>query len=63
MNISREETLKAVDDIFNYCEEIDNSLPENELMQKCYISDNQYSIGYYEGLKAAKDMIEKRMGE
>lgn len=30
MKISRDEALKAVDDIFNYCEEIDNSLPENE---------------------------------
>lgn len=30
MNISREEALKAVDDIFNYCEEIDYSIPENE---------------------------------
>lgn len=30
MMISRFEALKAVDDIFNYCEEIDNSLPENE---------------------------------
>lgn len=30
MEISRYEALKAVDDIFNYCEEIDNSLPENE---------------------------------
>lgn len=30
MKISRDEALKAVDDLFNYCEEIDNSLPENE---------------------------------
>lgn len=30
MNISKEEALKALDDIFNYCEEIDNNLPENE---------------------------------
>lgn len=30
MIISRDEALKAVDDIFNYCEEIDYSLPENE---------------------------------
>ena len=30
MKITRYEALKAVDDIFNYCEEIDNSLPENE---------------------------------
>ena len=28
--ITRFEALKAVDDIFNYCEEIDNSLPEIE---------------------------------
>ena len=30
MMVTRFEALKAVDDIFNYCEEIDNSLPENE---------------------------------
>lgn len=26
----RDEALKALDDIFNYCEEIDYSIPENE---------------------------------
>ena len=30
MSISREEALKSLDDIFNYCEEIDNNIPENE---------------------------------
>lgn len=28
--VTRFEALKAVDDIFNYCEEIDNNIPENE---------------------------------
>lgn len=28
--MNREEALKSLDDIFNYCEEIDYSLPENE---------------------------------
>lgn len=28
--MTREDALKALDDIFNYCEEIDYSLPENE---------------------------------
>ena len=58
-----------LEDAVNIAEELvkngneDREIIENELMQKCYISDNQYSIGFYEGLKAAKDMIEKRMGE
>ena len=30
MTVSREEALQAVDNLFNYCEEIDHSLPENE---------------------------------
>lgn len=58
-----------LEDAVNIAEELvkngneDREIIENELMQKCYISDNQYSIGFYEGLKTAKDMIEKRMGE
>lgn len=28
--MSIDKALKALDDIFNYCEEIDNNIPENE---------------------------------
>lgn len=58
-----------LEDAVNIAEELvkngneDREIIENELMQKCYISDNQYSIGFHDGLKTAKDMIEKRMGE
>lgn len=30
MSIKRFEALESLDNLFNYCEEIDNSLPENE---------------------------------
>ena len=30
MKTSKDEALKSLDDIFNYCEEIDNNIPENE---------------------------------
>ena len=30
--------------------DIDATLARQEFEQKCYISDNQYSIGYYDGV-------------
>lgn len=30
MKTSKDEALKSLDDISNYCEEIDNNIPENE---------------------------------
>ena len=39
MIISKEEALKSLDDIFNYCEELEYSLPENERSGYKMLSD------------------------
>lgn len=39
--------------------EIDAELASNEFFQKCYVSDNQYDIGYQDGLADAIARIEK----
>ena len=43
--------------------DIDPQLARQEFKQNCYISDNQYAIGYYDGLydaiEAIKDKADK----
>lgn len=36
---------------------IDKTLARQEFMQKCYISDDQYKIGYNDGLMKAVSLI------
>ena len=40
--------------------DIDEGLARIEFEQKCYITDNQYTIGYYDGLYDAIDVIRKK---
>lgn len=37
--------------------DIDECLARQEFKQKCYITDNQYVIGYYDGLHDAIEAI------
>ena len=43
---------------------VDKVLARQEFFQKCYISDDQYGIGYYDGVvdaeKAAHKLIEDK---
>ena len=41
--------------------DIDEILARQEFKQKCYISDNQYDIGYYDGLYKALNAIKEVM--
>lgn len=47
--------------------DINPQLAEQEFEQKCYITDNQYAIGYYDGLhdaiEAIKDKAEREAKE
>lgn len=38
----------------------DAVLARQEFMQKCYITDNQYKIGYYDGLYDAIGAIKEK---
>lgn len=38
----------------------DYCLARQEFMQKCYITDNQYVIGYHDGLRDAIDAIKDK---
>lgn len=40
--------------------DIDSVLARQEFMQKCYITDNQYAIGYHDGLYDAIDAIKHK---
>lgn len=40
--------------------DIDPQLARNEFMQKCYITDNQYVIGYHDGLDDAIEAIKDK---
>lgn len=40
--------------------DIDPQLARNEFEQKCYITDNQYVIGYHDGLRDAIKAIEDK---
>ena len=40
--------------------DIDPQLARNEFEQKCYITDNQYVIGYHDGLNDAIKAIEDK---
>ena len=42
--------------------DIDPQLAINEFMQKCYIADDQYVIGYHDGLRDAIEAIKIRQG-
>ena len=41
---------------------IDSVLARQEFMQKCYVTDNKYTVGYHDGLYDAIDAI-KNMAE
>lgn len=45
----------------------DAVLARQEFEQKCYISDNQYEIGFFDGvgesLDAVKNLMDKRIGK
>ena len=47
--------------------DVDAVLARQEFMQKCYISDNQYEIGFYDGvgksLEAVGNLMHKNIGE
>lgn len=44
--------------------DIDATLARQEFEQKCYVTDNQYVIGYHDGLRDAIKAIEgKAKGE
>lgn len=43
--------------------DIDPELARNEFEQKCYITDNQYVIGYHDGLRDAIKAIEDKAKE
>lgn len=40
--------------------DIDPQLARQEFKQKCYITDNQYAIGYYDGLDDAIEAIKDK---
>lgn len=40
--------------------DIDPQLARQEFEQKCYITDNQYKIGYHDGLYDAIDAIKAK---
>lgn len=40
--------------------DIDEELARQEFEQKCYATDDQYSIGYYDGLNDAIKAIEQK---
>ena len=40
--------------------DIDPQLARQEFEQKCYITDDQYVIGYYDGLYDAIETIKKK---
>lgn len=42
--------------------DIDPKLARNEFEQKCYITDDQYMIGYHDGLRDAIEAIKIRQG-
>lgn len=42
---------------------IDPEIARIEFEQKCYITDNQYAIGYYEGLEDAIKAIRNQLEE
>ena len=45
----------------------DAVLARQEFMQKCYISDNQYEIGFFDGvgesLDAVRNLMDKHIGK
>ena len=43
--------------------DIDPEIARIEFEQKCYITDNQYAIGYYEGLTDAIKAIRSQLEE
>ena len=40
---------------------LDAEIARQEFEQKCYISDDQYSIGYYDGIEDAIKAIKQKM--
>lgn len=40
--------------------DIDSVLAKQEFMQKCYVTDNQYAIGYNDGLHDAIEAIKRK---
>lgn len=40
--------------------DIDSLLARQEFEQKCYVPDNQYVIGYYDGLRDAIEAIKDK---
>ena len=40
--------------------DIDSVLARQEFMQKCYVTDNQYVIGYHDGLHDAIEAINEK---
>ena len=41
--------------------DIDPQLARQEFMQNCYVTDNQYVIGYYDGLYDAIEAIKEKV--
>lgn len=41
----------------------DREIAEQEFQQKCYISDDQYSIGFYDGIMKAKEVVSEILKE
>ena len=41
----------------------DKEIAELEFEQKCYISDDQYSIGFYDGIMKAKEVVSEILKE
>ena len=42
---------------------VDSEIACQEFEQKCYISDDQYSIGYYDGIEDAIKAIKAKIEE
>lgn len=42
---------------------LDSEIARQEFEQKCYISDDQYSIGYYDGIEDAIKAIKAKIEE
>lgn len=46
-----------------YYFDADPVIARQEFEQKCYVTDKQYEIGYYDGLAKARDKIQEIMDE